>query len=344
MSHKTPSISIALQGGGSHGAFTAGVLKRLFEAQNFRVEGISGTSSGAVNACLMAYGDLIQHKTGKSTASLENFWDDLGKEFAKLFSPSDAIFGTQIFGQQTNNLALQFFTAITQNFAPYQFNPERLNPLRDLLNQHIDFEMLRDYSAIKLFIAATNTQTSKLQIFKHDELTVRHILASACLPSLHHSVQIGEQAYWDGGFSGNPVIFPLIFNCKSQDIIIVLVQPMEHKGKPDTADKIRERISEIAFTSNFKREMRAITFSKRFVKDNWLSLGKLDRKMNNVRIHIIQANDYIEELDPSSRYNASPDFLSNLQQAGYACANDWLDKHQDDIGKQSSVNLEELFE
>lgn len=343
MLNKTPLVSIALQGGGSHGAFTAGVLQRLHESRQFKLEGISGTSSGAVNACLIAYGNIAYGPSKKGVKPLINFWSDLGEKFNELFSSYDSVLPTYN-NESSTSLSLQFFLNITKHFAPYQFNPEHMNPLRELLVKHIKFRRLRKDKQFKLFIAATNNRTSKLKMFETAELTPEHILASACLPSLHHSIEINGESYWDGAFSANPAIFPLIFNCKSPDIIIVQVQPLEYDDIPASPEKIRERIGDIAFASNFKREMRALAFTKRYIKNNLFQLGKLDRKVNNTRIHFIHADDYIKQLNPDSRYNASPDFLTNLQKAGYECADKWLENNLDNIGKRSSINLEQMFE
>ena len=338
---KTP-ISIALQGGGSHGAFTAGVLKKLSECNDFNIKAVSGTSSGAVNATLLSYGQALHGHTKDALIPLDNFWHDLGSKFKQLFSTCENLFSTP-FVEQENQLALNYFLSLTKHFAPYQFNPNELNPLKELLCKHIDFDYLRSHGKQKIFIAATNISSHTLKIFHKNELTADHILASACLPSIHNPIEINNEYYWDGGFSGNPVIYPLIFDCDASDIIIVMIQPLQYNKIPKSVEDIRDKISELTFSSTFRREMRAIAFCKDYIKNDLFHIGKLDRKIANIRIHIIHAEDYIAQLNPKSRYNASPKFLEELQQSGYACADNWLSNNKSLIGKKETTNLVEMF-
>ncbi len=329
MLKKPVSINLALQGGGSHGAFTWGVLDRLSKESHLNVEGISGTSSGAVNATLFAYG--LTNDKENPNAILDDFWSDLGKLFSSIFTSSDNFMQRPI---------LDMFLNMTQSFSPYMFNPTDMNPLRDLLNKNIDFEKLRNTNQTKLFIAATNIKTSKLKVFKRKELTAEHILASACLPSVHHAITIEGETYWDGGFTGNPPLYPLIFNCESSDLLIILLQPLIKESVPDTANKIRERIYDIAFHSNFMREMRAISFSKKFIEEHYLLKGALEKRLNNLRIHIIHAEDVLNNLEKKSKYDASPELLNYLRDTGYQSADKWLKNNCGLIGKKSSTSLE----
>jgi NTE family protein len=337
MLKKPISINLALQGGGSHGAFTWGVIKRLTQESKFDIEGISGTSSGAVNASLLAYG--LSNTETEPDAALDLFWTELGKLFSTIFTSSDSFLKFPLFSEANNQYMLEMFLNMSQSFSPYIFNPNDMNPFRDLLNKSIDFEELRKTNHTKLFIAATNIKTSKLKIFKRDELTAEHILASACLPSLHHPITIDDETYWDGGFTGNPPLYPLIFNCNSSDLIIVLLQPLSKDAIPETANHIRERMHEIAFHSTFMREMRAICFSKQFIEKKSVIKGALERRIEKLRIHIIHADDDLKDLEHSSKYNASPDLLNQLRDAGYECADKWLKTNCQYIGKKSSIDL-----
>ncbi len=323
------SINLALQGGGSHGAFTWGVLKRLANETHINIEGISGTSSGAVNATLFAYG--LTNDKDKPDATLDYFWSELGSLFSSIFTSSDNFLKLPI---------LDMFLNMSQSFSPYMFNPSDMNPFRELLEKSIDFKKLRETNKTKLFIAATNIKTSKLKVFKREELTEEHILASACLPSLHHAITIDGETYWDGGFTGNPPLYPLIFNCKSNDLLIVLLQPPIKESIPHTANEIRERMYDITFHSNFMREMRAISFSKQFIKKHYFLKGALERRLNNLRIHIIHADEDLKDLDNKSKYSASPDLLNHLRDAGYRCADKWLDTNCAFIGKKSTTSLD----
>lgn len=329
MLKKPVSINLALQGGGSHGAFTWGVLNRLTKETHLNIEGISGTSSGAVNAALFAYG--LTNDKDNPDVTMDDFWSEIGELFSSVFISSNNFMKFPV---------LNMFLNMTQSFSPYMFNPSDMNPFRELLNKSIDFKKLRKTNHTKLFIAATNIKTSKLKVFKRDELTAEHILASACLPSIHHAITIDGETYWDGGFTGNPPLYPLIFNCESSDLLIVLLQPLIKETIPDTADKIRERIHDIAFHSNFMREMRAISFSKQFIKEHYVLKGALEKRLNDLRIHIISADDVLSDLEKKSKYDASPDLLNHLRDAGYQSADKWLKNNCGLIGKKSSTSLD----
>jgi len=331
------TLNLALQGGGSHGAYTWGVIKRLLGESWIRIEGISGTSSGAVNGCLLACG---LSGTAAPEVALDEFWTQLGRKFTSIFMPSDELFRFPFMGGSAKNQALEMFLSMTQSYSPYLFNPDNLNPLRDLLQQFIDFGAIRKNRDVRLFLAATNVRTSKLRIFKGEELTVEHILASACLPSVHHPVTIDNETFWDGGFTGNPSLYPLIFNCRSADLLIVLLQPHLRESIPASPEQIRERIFEIAFQSNFMREMRAIAFSKQIIGDNVDTMGVLERRLHELRIHNIHADEDLQDLDNLSRYNASPDMLQQLHDAGYRCAGRWLQNNAEALGKKGTTSLE----
>lgn len=265
------SINLALQGGGSHGAFTWGVLDRLLEDGRIGIEGISGASSGAMNATVLAYGMARNGRAGARDA-LREFWEQIASEFSEIFRAPVELPGLDMFSESDLPM-LDTYLALTETFSPYQLNPLDMNPLRDLVKDFIDFEYLKKHPNVKLFIAATQVRTGKLKIFDNNTITIDALLASACLPSIHRAIEIEGELYWDGGFTGNPPVFPLIFNCRQRDIIIILLHPLERTELPTTAEQIRERTSELGFSTAFMREMRAIAFSKKITGNDWSKSG-----------------------------------------------------------------------
>lgn len=335
------NINLALQGGGSHGAFTWGVLDRLLAEPHLTIEGISGASSGAMNAVVLADGLLCGGRDG-ARAALREFWDQITVMFNDLFRPTAQLANWLMF-EIGAPFSLQSYLALTQAFSPYQLNPLNFNPLRELLESSIDFERLRNNQSIKLFVAATQVRTGKLRLFRERELCVDALLASACLPSLHHAVTIDGEAYWDGGYAGNPPVFPLIFDCDSDDVMIVIVQPLERTELPLTAEAIHMRAAELSFNTAFLREMRAITFSKQQINGDWLTLGKLERRLDRLNVHLVQNQELMEQLDPGSGYESPPAFIESLYEQGYASGERWLASNRQQLGKRSSVDLTALF-
>lgn len=335
------TVNLALQGGGSHGAFTWGVLDRLLREPDISFDGISGISSGAMNTVVMTDGLLRGGREGAREA-LQEFWQQMTAMFSELFQPTAQLADWLMFETQ-GPFSLQSYLALTQAFSPYQLNPMNHNPLRELLESSIDFDRLRHNRTYKLFIGATQVRTGKLRLFSGKELSADALLASACLPSLHHAITIDGEAYWDGGYAGNPPVFPLIFNCKSPDVIVVIVQPLERKELPVSAEAIRMRAAELSFNTAFLREMRAIAFSKEQIDKEWLPLGSLERRLDRLNIHLVQNQAMMEELDPESRYKTAPDFIQHLYNEGYSACEGWLEENSVHIGKQSSVDLVKLF-
>lgn len=334
-------INLALQGGGSHGAFTWGVLDCLLEDGRMDFEGISGASSGAMNAAVMASG-LAQGGNEGARTALRRFWDQLAGEFSDVFSSPFYASLLNLF-DQSENPAVNNYLALTDSFSPYQLNPMDMNPLRDLVARSVDFDSLKKDCPVKLFIAATNVKTGKLRIFENAELSTDALMASACLPSLHHAVEIDGESYWDGGYSGNPPVFPLIFSCQSPDIVIVMLHPLEIEETPTTAEEIRNRTAELSFNSAFLREMRAITMSKQMIEKNLLRTGKLEGRMHEIYIHLIENQRLSSQYGSKSRYNTLPAFIDLFYREGYSTAQGWLENNYDKLGKCSSVDLDKLF-
>jgi NTE family protein len=330
----TKLANLALQGGGTHGAFTWGVLHRLLEQPQFEIEGVSATSAGAMNAVVLAHGLTVAGREGAISA-LADFWERVAAiARTSLLQPSwfDCI-------TQSNKLDCSpsyfWFDLLSRIFSPYQTNPFNYNPLRSLLDNVVDFERLRRACAIKLFLCATNVRTGKVRIFTEKEIAAAHVLASACLPFLSQAIEIDGEYFWDGGYMGNPALFPLIYGCRSRDILVIHVNPTERKEIPRTAQEIINRINEISFNSSLFREMRAIAFVTRLIDEGKISNGSLRRML----IHAIEADDVMQSLGPSSHLNADRKFLTRLHEIGRARADQWLHAHFDMIGIQSTIDI-----
>ena len=312
-------VNLALQGGCAHGAFIWGVIDRLLEEPRLEMEGVSATSAGAMNAAVMAHGLTTGGRKGAREA-LEEFWHGVPRVSAPF-------------------AALQLFEVMSRFLSPYQLNPFNYNPLRQLIRQVIDFEQLRRRSAIKLFLSATNVRTGKIKVFTDKEITADCVLASACVPLLYHAVEIDGEHYWDGGYMGNPALFPLIYSCQSRDILIVHVNPIERPDKPTSAYDIMNRINEISFNSTLMREMRAVAFVTKLIDDEKLSQGDAKR----VLIHSVGADDVMRGFGTASKLNADLGFLSQLRALGRERAQAWIDHHLDDLGSRSTVDIRTAY-
>ena len=331
------TINLALQGGGAHGAFTWGVLDRLLEEEKLAYEGISATSAGAMNAAVVAYGMTIGGREGARKA-LTNFWRRIShsSQSSPLQpSPMDRLLRDHSLRW---NPAFVFFDMLTRLMSPYEFNPMNFNPLRDVLEQSVDFDVLkRDDCPIKLFLSATNVRTGKVKIFRHHELSPDAVLASACLPFLFQSVEIDGEAYWDGGYMGNPALYPLIYHTQSNDILIVHINPLERKELPRTATDILNRINEISFNSSLMREMRAISFVTRLIHQQHLEEEK------HVLVHGISDDALMTGLGVASKLNADWEFLTHLRDVGRVRAEEWLATHFAKVGVESTVDIHAKF-
>jgi NTE family protein len=337
-------VNLALQGGGSHGAFTWGVLDRLLEDERLAVEGISGASAGAMNAVVLAHG-LTRGGPDEARRALAEFWGRVAEE---------ARSGPLALGQGLVDLllrrhglewspGLKGYLVLSQMVAPAQLNPLNINPLREIVLSLIDFERLRRDCPIKLFIAATQVRTGKIKVFRNPELSADVVLASACVPSIFPPVEVDGDLYWDGAYTGNPPVFPLLYHCRHRDVIIVLLSPLERPTPPVTASEIRQREAEIMFDAAFLREMHAITRAKERLATRWLTLGRLERTLERKNFHVIAAQDLMASLSPSTKLQTSSDFLTMLRDRGRADAEEWLQAHFATLGARSSVNLGELF-
>ena len=332
------AINLALQGGGAHGAFTWGVLDRLLADGRFVIDGISATSAGAMNAAVVAQG-LLEGGPDAARESLEEFWRRISLMAAA--SPLQQSWIDRLFGGYSLDFSpsYQIFDYMTRVLSPYQFNPSDINPLRELLVESIDFERLRAGGDTKLFVAATNVRTGKIKVFETRELSASVLLASACLPLMFRAVEVDGQHYWDGGYMGNPAIFPLIYSCESRDVVIVHINPIERDELPTNARDILNRMDEISFNSSLMRELRAIQFVTDLIDKDRVKGGQLKRML----IHSIEAQEVMTGLGVSSKLNPDWDFLTHLRDVGRARADQWLDRNYEKIGRESTVDLRAAF-
>ena len=329
------TINLALQGGGAHGAFTWGVLDRLLEDERIAFEGISATSAGAMNATVLAYGLTEGGREGAKKA-LAGFWRRVSH--AAAVGPLQPTWIDRLTGNRSleNSPAFLAFDLVSRLLSPYQFNPLNHNPLREVLLQSVDFDRLRLADCpVKLFLSATNVRTGKIKVFENDVICPERVLASGCLPFLFQAVEIDGEHYWDGGYMGNPAMYPLIYHCDSLDVVIVHINPMERTDLPTTATAILNRINEISFNSSLMREMRAISFVTKLIDDG-LVIGNSLRRLY---MHSISADKVMSKLGVSSKLNADWKFLLHLHDAGRTYAEAWIDGCFDRLGKESTVDI-----
>ena len=332
-------INIALQGGGSHGAFTWGVLDKLFEDDRLWIDGISGTSAGAMNAVAAAAG---MHENGAigARAKLAEFWHEVSH--ASRMSPIQRSWWARATGDWSleTSPGFQWMNLMQRVASPYDLNPFHYNPLRDVVAKVIDFDRVRNCSDMGVFVSATNVETGRVKVFKRQEITLDSTMASACLPYLFQAVEIDGVPYWDGGYMGNPPLFPFFHGSPSNDILIVQINPIERKGAPRRASDIQNRINEITFNSALMHELRSIDFVRRL-----LDAGQLDEdKYRRMNIHVLDLCPQVADLDASSKLNAEREFLDYLRDTGRHFAERWLETHFDDIGVRSSVEIRDMFD
>ena len=329
-------IDLALQGGGSHGAFTWGVLDRLLEEPKFRIAAISGTSAGAMNAAILADGWLEGGAEG-ARAALEEYWRQVSRAaaFSPLQrSPLDRLMGRWSLDTSPVYLAMDLMTRM---LSPYDLNPLGLNPLREILAKNIDFDRLVR-SPIMLFITATSVRTGRGRIFRNGEITADVLLASACLPTMFRAVEIDGESYWDGGYAGNPTITPLVRESDAHDTILIQINPSERPDPPRSAAEILNRLNEISFNSPLAKELRMIALLRQ-VADPGTGEGARWAQMRTHRIK----SDMLAEFGASSKLNAEWSFVAKLKDEGRRAASEFLDQHGDHVGKSSTADLDALL-
>jgi NTE family protein len=339
MTDRRRVIDIALQGGGAHGAFTWGVLDRLLEEDSLEIEGISGTSAGAMNAVALAQG-LAQGGHDAARRLLETYW--MAVSDAARFSPIRRSLWDRLAGRWSLDLSPSYVLSqyFTRTVSPYQFNPFDMNPLRDIVAGCFDFDLVNGAARPRLFLGATNVRTGRPKVFRQPQITVDAVMASACLPFLFKAVEIDGEAYWDGGYMGNPPLFPLIDETQARDIILVQINPFRREALPTTAAEIENRLNEITFNGSLIKELRSVAYLWELIHHE-----NLDRAAyRDARLHMIGAEEEMQALSASSKLNAERAFLLHLKEIGRVAADDWLAVNLDRIGVESTWRPEFLFE
>lgn len=332
------TIDLALQGGGSHGALTWGVLDRILEDERLEIAGISGTSAGAMNAVVLAQGFQERGREGAREA-LAAFWRAVS--VAARFSPVQRSWWNRLTGNFNldKSPGYQFFDNLSRQFSPYELNPLDINPLRDLVASTVDFDRVNACAMPKIFVTATNVRTGQARVFTQPHLSVETIMASACLPSVYQAVEIDGEAYWDGGYIGNPALHPLVDETDCRDMVIVQINPITRSKLPRTGREILNRVNEISFNSSLIKDLRAIQLLHKLIEAEGLET----ERYRDMRVHLIHADEELQDLDASSKLNAEWTFLSHLQQRGRGWAHHWLEANFGDLGVRSTFDLDALF-
>ncbi|WNL38138.1 patatin-like phospholipase family protein [Halomonas sp. PAMB 3232] len=331
------TLDLALQGGGAHGGYTWGVIDRLLEDDRIEIEGISGTSAGAMNGVVMA--DALT-RGNKETArqALRDFWQAVsraGMASPIRRSPLDILTGNWSLDQSPGYVAMDLMSRLV---SPYQLNPLNLNPLRTIVDEHIDFDRVRRCDQLKLFVAATNVRTGKQRVFRREEMTLDAVMASACLPFVFQAVEIDGEAYWDGGYMGNPALFPLMEECGARDIMLVQINPISRDTLPTTASAIMNRLNEITFNAALIKEIRMIALLKHALNEQGI-----ENCYQQALFHRISGEQALEDLSVSSKMNAEWPFLCHLFELGRAAADRWLDENFDALGERSTLDIDTVY-
>jgi NTE family protein len=330
-------VDLALQGGGSHGAFTWGVLDRLLEEEGFRLEAISGTSAGAMNAAVLAHGLIAGGPEGARKA-LDEFWRRVAD--AATFSPFQRSPLDRMMGRWSLDYSPMYIATdlLARLISPYDLAGAASNPLRNILTEIVDFGRLSS-GRIKLFITCTNVRTGRGRVFRNPEITPDVLLASACLPTMFQAVEIGGELYWDGGYSGNPTIAPLVRECDSHDTILVQINPVARTEAPLTAQEIHNRVNEVSFNATLMKELKMIALLRRVANQ---AEGE-GQQWGQMRMHLIRS-DLLATLGASSKLNAEWEFLTMLRDEGRRAADEFVSNHRDEIGIRSTFDIDTFLE
>ncbi len=331
-------INLALQGGGAHGAFTWGVLEQLLSDERLVVEGISGTSAGAMNAVMLADG-LARGGRAEAQKRLADFWRAVSSS-GNLPTLQRTVMERLLSFTPLEGTPVQaWFGALSRYFSPYDVNPLNINPLKDLIERFVDFEALRADCDLQIFISATNVQTGRVRIFPRQKITADAVMASACLPLLFRAVEIDGVPYWDGGYLGNPVIFPFFRSTTTEDVLVVQINPLVRQATPMSSSEIMNRINEITFNSSLIDEYRAIEFVARLIDQGRLPRGTKPGQYRRINVHRILLDRFGTHFDAFSKLSTDYDFFEMLRVSGRRAARRFLDEHFDDIGVTGTVDL-----
>lgn len=332
-------IAIACQGGGSHGAFTWGVLDALLEDGRFEIEGLTGTSAGGMNAVATAQG-LAKGGNKEARATLRLFWErvhESGKN--SILNNRGPIDKYMHNWTMYNSPGFLMFEFLSRMYSPYELNPMKTDPLRDVIVNTFDFDFLRSQDVCKVFLCATHVYTGKLAVFKTNEIKLECLLATACLPTIHGAVLVDGEYYWDGGFIGNPVMFPLIYDCETSDVILIQVNPAIRNKLPTSAREISDRLNEITNNASVIREMRAVHLIGQLQDEGIIPEGRMKR----VHMHLIEDEACFQELGWGSKLNTEMDFFDHLFKKGRDAATAWISKNYESVGKKTTALIREHF-
>ena len=337
-SPKKKRINLALQGGGAHGAFTWGVLDHVLGDERLEIEGISGTSAGALNAVMLADG-LARGGAEEAQKRLADFWR--AASIDGQLPPLQKTVVDRLFSflPMEGSPVQAWFDTLSRYFSPYDVNPLNINPLRDLIERFVDFKLLRERNNHPLFISATNVHTGRLRVFPRERISADVVMASACLPFLFRAVEIDGVPYWDGGYMGNPAIFPFFRTTDTEDVLVVQINPIERHMTPTSSQEIMNRINEITFNSSLLAEFRAIDFVRRLIDQRRLPRGTGKGEYRRINLHRIALDDVFKKLTAESKLHSDYDFFEMLRNGGRRAARNFLDAHFDDIGKRSSIDM-----
>jgi len=332
------TVNLALQGGGAHGAFTWGVLDKLLEEDRIWIEAISGASAGAMNAVVLAQG-LHEGGAAQARVRLREFWKAIS-DSARL-SPIRRPAHARVTGSWSlaGSPLYVLFDMMNRMTSPYERNPFDFNPLREVVKKTVDFAKVRACREVELFIGATNVRTGRGRVFTREEASLDAVMASACLPTLHRAVEIDGEAYWDGGYMGNPPLFPFFDGSPADDIVIIQINPVTREELPRTAQDILNRINEITFNSALLHELRAIDFVKRLLESGQLSPERYRR----MHVHVIASRKRMRPLDASSKLNVEWPFLLWLHEVGRDTCRKWIEANFDSLGVHSTVDVRAMF-
>ncbi|HWF94481.1 MAG TPA: patatin-like phospholipase family protein [Xanthobacteraceae bacterium] len=331
-------INLALQGGGAHGAFTWGVLDSLLADPRIEIEGISGASAGAINAVMLADG-LARGGPQEARKRLAGIWRAVSSNGDLPEVQRTVTQRLLSFVPYEGSPAQAWFDALSSLWSPYDFNPLNINPLKDLIERFVDFEALRTSGGLKLFVSATNVFTGRLRIFPREKITAEVVMASACLPMVFQAVEIDGIPYWDGGYMGNPAIFPFFRTTDTEDVVIVSINPLERHMTPRTQNEILNRINEITFNSSLIAEYRAIDFVTRLIDQGRLPRGRGEGEYRRINVHRIALDSAFKELTADSKLDSDFAFFELLRNGGQRAGHEFLSRHFDDLGVRSTVDI-----
>lgn len=341
---KTKKINLGLQGGGAHGAFTWGVLDRLLQEDGLEICGMSGTSAGALNGAALKSGMVTGGREG-ARENLDWLWTQVAGVVDPCMSDWMAPFGLKVLSQQIGfSWPYLMGEAATRILSPYSYGALYKNPLADIVSK-FDYDRVCADQAPRFFVGATRVRNGKIRVFEGADIGPDALMASACLPTLFQAIEMFDdttgrmEAFWDGGYTGNPALFPLFVQDLPDDIVVININPLERDEIPTTPQDIQNRINEISFNSSLLRELRAIDFVQRLIEEGKIPPGS----MSAMRIHMIADDTLMQKLSAATKTVPNSAVINQLKKAGIAAAETFLQRDVDNVGKRSSVDLRAMF-